>query len=479
MMARSMVAARPGTDVHGPTAMPRPDGGARLASLAAPAPVADPVQVFEATRRAGWNAMLWHLPHRQEALVGIGALATLTGAGPGRFARVAGEWRAMTATALRFPGAQHRGAPARGPLLMGGFAFAPGDGGGPWQAFGDARLWVPRWVYQVAGRQAWLHAQIQVPADHTAAAARRLAEAALAAVPAVLEEQGPPAGPVEPAGAGRLVQRRDVPPKTQWLAAVEEAVAAIRAGEMEKAVLARAVQVTVPGGFAPGPALRYLRAHYPDCYVFAVAQGGQCFLGATPERLVRLQDGQVDVACLAGSIGRGQSAAEDQRLGEALLASAKNRHEHQVVLDAIRAALAPLCTDLEAPAAPALLKFANVQHLYTPVRARAATGVTVLELAARVHPTPAIGGHPTDKALALIRRLEAAPRGWYAGPIGWVDSQGQGELAVALRSGLLDGEDAWLYAGCGIMADSDPESEYAESCLKLRPMLAALGAEGP
>src|SRR5690606_16364033 len=143
-------------------------------------------------------------------------------------------------------------------------------------------------------------------------------------------------------------------------------------------------------------------------------------------------------------------------------------------LDAILEGLAPLCATVDAAPAPTLLKFANVQHLYTPVRARLRNGATVLELAASLHPTPAIGGHPTERALAFISRLEAAGRGWYAGPVGWVDGRGQGEFAVALRSALVSGEDAWLYAGCGIMADSDPESEFDESCLKLRPMLSAM-----
>ena len=525
------VVARHHTAPSSPAPAPA-EAGTRLVSLVAPAPVGDPVRVFECARQQGRDAVLWHLPARREALVGIGAVATLTGTGVDRFAQVAHAWRALASTAVRLYGGGEGGpaephpvasetlapgaeglldsaagsldgaGPAVGPVLMGGFAFAPGDHDGPWAAFGDARLWVPGCVYQVKGDRAWLHVQAQIPADADPLIARQVAEAELERMQASLagalahpsgdaRDAAPAAraangarsgraadtacGPAEAVAGPGAVTRRDVPAKEQWLASVAAVVDAIRAGQLEKAVLARTVQVSAAGGFAPGAALRYLEKHYPECCIFAVAHGDQCFLGATPERLVRLEAGQVEVACLAGSIGRGRTPEEDRRLGAALLGSAKNRHEHQVVLDAIVAGLAPWCNSVAAAPEPVLLKFANVQHLYTPVRARLRNGATVLDLAATLHPTPAIGGHPTAKALAFIRRLEAVDRGWYAGPVGWVDGRGQGEFAVALRSALLAGEQAWLYAGCGIMADSDPEAEFAESCLKLRPMLAALG----
>ena len=517
MTLQSAVVARPGVGVPSPgrgllEASAVLAGGTRLVSLAAPAPLGDPVRVFECALSQGWDAILWHLPARREALVGIGPVASLTGSGAGRFAQVAAAWRALTAAAVRLDGvegppdavASRKAGPAVGPILMGGFAFAPGDHEGPWAAFGDARLWVPGCVYQVKGDRAWLHVQAPIPAEADRLAARRTAEVEMermqvrlagalthssghgrdgALEAAAVNGAGggltpdPGCGPEAAAGTGS-VTRRDVPAKEEWLAAVAAAVDAIRAGELEKAVLARTVEISAPGGFAPGAALRYLERHYPECYIFAVAQGDRCFLGATPERLVRLEAGQVAVACLAGSIGRGRTPDEDRRLGEALLGSAKDRHEHQVVLDAIMEGLSPWCTHVSAAPEPVLLKFANVQHLYTPVHGRLRNGATVLDLAAALHPTPAIGGRPAGKALALIRRLEACSRGWYSGPVGWIDGLGQGEFAVALRSALLAGDQAWLYAGCGIVAHSDPEVEFAESCLKLRPMLAALGAGG-
>lgn len=484
-----------------------PQEGTRLVSLVAAAPAADPVRVFEEAVAQGRDAVFWYLPSQAFALVGAGAVATLAADGNQRFGAVARAWQALAETAWCWLDQGHgsdggealhsQGGPAAGPVAIGGFAFAAGDHEGPWAPFGDAHFWVPRWVYRLEGERAWVHVQAKAALEDDSSAARRLVEAELdacrvglagawtetssarasgGAEKSLVEEKAVEAAAAAP---GKLaVARRDVTAKERWLAAVDAAVQAIRAGQLQKAVLARTVEVSTPGGFAPGPALRYLRKHYPDCYIFAVAKDGRCFLGATPERLVRLHGGEVRVACLAGSIARGTTPDEDRRLGEALLGSAKNRHEHQLVLQAIVGALAPLCAGIEAPAEPALLKFANVQHLYTPVRARLAAGASLFDLAERLHPTPAMGGHPTREALALIRQLEAADRGWYAGPVGWVDVNGEGEFAVAIRSALLHGERAWLYAGCGIVADSDAESEFEESCLKLRPMLAALGANG-
>ena len=177
---------------------------------------------------------------------------------------------------------------------------------------------------------------------------------------------------------------------------------------------------------------------------------------------------------LAGSAPRGGTPEADERLGEELLASPKNREEHQVVVEAVRAALAPLTVHLEVAPEPRLLKLPTIQHLFTPVRGRLAPGATLLDVVARMHPTPAVGGSPKEAALALIRRLEGWDRGWYAGPIGWLDGAGNGAFAVALRSGLLRGGQAALFAGCGIMGASQPEEEYREWQVKLRPMLAAL-----
>jgi len=249
----------------------------------------------------------------------------------------------------------------------------------------------------------------------------------------------------------------------------------LREGDLKKVVLARQLNVRGQRRFDPARVLGRLRADYADCFGFAVALGDRCFLGATPERLVRLRQHSVRATCLAGSIARGTTPEQDRRLGEELLASAKDRAEHAFVVDAICAALDEVCGGKVSAGPLSLMKLRNVQHLFTPIVGRVANGRSVLDLVDRLHPTPAVGGSPRPAAIEKIRQFEGLDRGWYAAPIGWMDARGDGEFAVGIRSALLRGSQATLFAGCGIVAGSDPEREYAESCLKLRPMLSVLG----
>lgn len=491
----------------------RRNGRPVLVSVSAAAERQDWVAVFEAARARGEDAVFWHAPWQETALVGVGSAWSAAGQGPERFVQASLQWRALTADAVvvvdealaeagddavrngpvgeatagsadlgSLDAEDPAGGPAPGPLLLGGFAFDAGGAQGAWEAFGDGLLVLPRVLYgEVAGRT-WVTVNAVVRCDDDAGQAATAAARALAAAASEGSSGEPGAGgphgpgcPAEsPAGSGAALLE-EVPPKEQWLAAVARAAAAIGTGRLEKAVLARSVHLASRAGFDLGAALRYLETHYPACYVFAFTRQGQCFLGATPERIVRKVRGMVKAACLAGSAPRGATPREDERLGRWLLADAKNRAEHRIVLRAVVESLAPVCTDLAA-GDTVLRRLANVQHLYTPVTGRAADGVDVLDLVARVHPTPAVAGHPREAALALIREQEGWDRGWYAGPVGWMDAAGDGEFAVALRSALVCGREAVLFAGCGIMGDSDPESEYQESTLKLRPMRAALGA---
>jgi isochorismate synthase len=271
----------------------------------------------------------------------------------------------------------------------------------------------------------------------------------------------------------------EVPPAADWKELVGSLVGDLRRGELEKVVLAREVRVHAPRPFEVARVLEWLRRDHPSCFVFAVARGERCFLGATPERLVRLQEGIVETTALAGSIARGATEEADRELGAALVASGKDQGEHAVVVRALRTALAAAGVALGEPVPPELMKLQNVQHLRTTLSGRLATDRTILDLLETLHPTPAVGGHPREAALSLIREREASERGWYAGPVGWMDARGEGEFAVAIRSALLDGAKASSFAGCGLVADSDPEKEYEESVLKLRPILSALGRSLP
>jgi salicylate biosynthesis isochorismate synthase len=220
-------------------------------------------------------------------------------------------------------------------------------------------------------------------------------------------------------------------------------------------------------------ALARVRAAYPECSSFAFQRGSAIFLGASPERLVSRRGSAVLADALAGSSAR--SPGDDERAMAALLASDKDRREHHVVVLAVERALRPFATMMRAPDEPRVRSLRNVHHLWTPIEATLARPVHVLDLVRALHPTPAVCGTPKSAALAWIATHEPAPRGWYAGAVGWFDAEGDGAFSVAIRSGLLDRREAWLYAGAGIVEGSDPDAEYAETRVKHAPLLYALG----
>jgi menaquinone-specific isochorismate synthase len=262
-------------------------------------------------------------------------------------------------------------------------------------------------------------------------------------------------------------------PGPQWEQAVAEAVAAIKAGSLRKVVLALDQFATAAEPIDVRALLRRLADRYPDCFTFAC----DGMVGATPELLIRQTGRQVSALVLAGTTPRGGDLAEDEALGRELLASAKNTEEHAYAVASMREALEPLCNELDSQSRPTLIKLPNLQHLGTWVRGTLAADGTprsALGLAAAVHPTAAVCGTPTGVALELIRELEHMDRERYAGPVGWVDADGNGEWGIALRCAQVSGRTARLFAGCGIVAGSDPAAELAEAQVKFRPMRGAL-----
>jgi menaquinone-specific isochorismate synthase len=263
-----------------------------------------------------------------------------------------------------------------------------------------------------------------------------------------------------------------------WERAVATAVRRIRDGELGKVVLARDLYATAARDIDIRVLLRRLADRYPGCYTFACAN----LVGATPELLIRRQERELSSLVLAGTAPRGRDAAEDARLGAALLASAKDLEEHQYAVAGVRAVLAPLCERLDVDPGPSLMLLANVQHLATWMSGRLAAARdaehSVLALAAALHPTGAVCGTPPEAAMDLIRDLEGMDRGRYAGPVGWTDARGNGEWGIALRCAEVDGARARLFAGCGIVAGSDPPTELAEAQAKFAPVQFALEAWG-
>jgi salicylate biosynthesis isochorismate synthase/menaquinone-specific isochorismate synthase len=278
---------------------------------------------------------------------------------------------------------------------------------------------------------------------------------------------------LDPAPAGRVRVSSAMPPE-HYESAVARGVERIRAGVLDKIVLAREVDVHAAADHDPGAILGVLRDAFPSCFVFCAGRGDSVFLAASPELLVRRSGAVAATVALAGSTRRSGDPAVDAHLGERLLRSAKDRSEHAIVARRIERALRRHSIWVSSEPEPQLVRVANIQHLATPIHAQLAEARSAVELAGLLHPTPAVGGEPRDAALRTIAELEGMDRGWYAGPLGWMDASEDGEFCVALRSTLLRDRLAHLYAGAGIVADSDPEAELAETELKLDALLPLL-----
>lgn len=350
---------------------------------------------------------------------------------------------------------------AAAPRLYGGLAFAPGERHWPpWSSFGDGRFVLPRWSSGHDGERGFL--RLCLAPDDDGAAAMQEFDAIRAAMAT------PPAPARDLQGAARV--EVEEPSPDRWARYVHQILQAVDQGAVEKVVAARRTILSVAGRPPPTAVLAALCAEHPGCTPFLFRSAGASFLGATPELLVRRAGGEIRTEALAGTAPRTEAGAE------ALLRSEKDRAEHALVVREILAALRPLCEELRAADAPALRPLRDMLHLHTPIRGRLRGDTHVLDLVAALHPTPAVGGVPRAQAWRIIAAHEPQGRGWFAGPIGWIDGHGDGTFAVALRAGVLLDRRAYLYAGAGIVRGSDPASEYQETALKQRALLRALGA---
>ncbi len=423
-----------------------------------------------ASRRAGEPWFLLEQPTRgRRALACMGAAVELRAAGPSRFAEVAARWRELAAAAVADP---PEGPDASGPVAVGGFSFAPDGGRSPhWRGFAPASLIVPELALSRGERRGEPQVRLTLCAllqpDDTAeqrleGLLARLATMRNAALPLL-----------DPAPTGRFDVVSAMPPE-HYERAVASAVEMIREGRMEKIVLAREVQVHAPAEYEPAAVFGVLREEFPSCFVLCVGRGDSALIAASPELLVRREGQRVSTLALAGSSRRSADPAVDDHLGEQLLRDESYREEHAIVVRRIERMLRARSVWVTAAAEPELARIANIQHLATPIRAQLAAPIDVLDLVGLMHPTPAVGGEPLSAAAPLIPALEGLDRGWYSGPVGWTDADGDGEFCVALRCALLAGGLARCYAGNGIVRDSVPERELAETEVKLAALLPLL-----
>ncbi len=438
-------------------------------SVAVPATV-DVSAVVLGARGPGDRYFCLEQPERDGfALAGLGEAARVEARGPERFVQVASACRALARGAQTGDPAEDAGAPAAaGPVWVGGFAFADEGGATPeWASLAPAQLLLPEVTLACRGGQARLTATAVVgPEDDPGLALERLRRRvdALSAAPMPLLDPDPIGRP-RVAGAAS---------PSHYEAAVARAVERIRAGELDKVVLAREVRVQVPRPIEAAAVFDGLRAAFPACYCFLVGTPELAFVGASPELLIRREGARAQTVALAGTTRRSADPAVDSHLGEQLLRSPKNQEEHAIVARRIERTLRPLSVWVAAADEPSLVRVQNVQHLATPIRAQLAEPLSTIELAGMLHPTPAVGGEPWERAAPLIPALEGLDRGWYAGPVGWTDLSEDGEFCVALRCALLRGAVAHLYAGDGIVRDSVPAEELGETEVKLQALLPLL-----
>jgi salicylate biosynthesis isochorismate synthase len=438
-----------------------------LVSVTVESGPADPCAAVFASRLASDRWFCWEQPDRGFALAGLGVAWEAASRGPGRFADVAEECLRTGGDAVVD---EPPGLPAgAGPVWLGGFAFEPEGGASPtWSSFSPGSLTLPELSLCRSGDRSFLTVNAVVqpgedPDRRGAALSARLAGLRAEAALPLLDPH--------PTSHAEI---RSARPPGEFEAAVEAATSRIAAGEISKVVLAR--EVVVGAGAAHDPAALFgaVREQFPSCFCFCAGTPEAAFIGASPELLVRRSGASASTVALAGSTRRSSDPAVDDHLGEQLLRSDKDRREQRIVAERIVRALRPHAVWVEAAPEPEIVKVANIQHLATPVIAQLAESHSAIELAGLLHPTPAVGGEPWPRAAATIAELEGMDRGWYAGPVGWMDATEDGEFCVALRSALLRDREAHLFAGVGVVAGSDPAAELAETEVKLGALLPLL-----
>lgn len=407
----------------------------------------------------------WQNADKTMTLVGIGHAKVLTSEGADeRFSHISTAWNALRAALIK----EEKDIE---PVLFGGFSYDPKSvKQAEWKAFPSAYFVVPSFQLTIKNGKTSISINLVTDSSEAAEAFDRLRDERDRLIHiAQVEDFNLLAKP-------KVVSIEEIA-KDQYMQAVTDVTAKINSGEAEKVVIARSVQLNFDDEVPAVTALHHISNEQQESYHFGLQKEGQLFFGATPERLIEISNGRAYSACVAGSIKRGKSALEDRKLGEELLADCKNREEHQYVVQMISRVFQTFCTNIAMPKAPKLMKIRDIQHLFTPIEGTVDQDTDIFSLVQALHPTPALGGVPTTVSMELIRSEENMDRGYYAAPIGWTDTEGDGEFAVAIRSALLDGNRAYLYAGGGIVADSNPDQEYEETWVKFRPVMRALGGK--
>jgi menaquinone-specific isochorismate synthase len=426
----------------------------------------DPLAFFNSGRdRYLGERFYWKDPSEKTVLIGLGITKQIqSDQATDRFFHVEEEWKRFLKDSFIFNPYKENGL---GPVMFGGFSFDPLKAKTTlWSKYADSLFHIPKYMLTMVEGQTFLTSNIVcTPNDDFSLFEKVINERTQLLNSFEQDFNRNPA---------KLLETKEIAP-LQWKQSVDDVVEDLKNGLLKKVVLARELRLFFDNQVKAENILENLYNQQRDSFIFVFESNGDCFIGATPERLVKKQGNDVFSTCLAGSIRRGKTETEDKMLGETLLNDQKNLIEHGFVVEMIKEALDESCEEIILPDKPQLMKIRDIQHLFTPVIGKCQKDASLLLLVERLHPTPALGGLPKQEAVEKIRQVEELDRGFYAAPLGWVDYRGNGEFSVSIRSGLIQGKEASLFAGCGVVANSDSESEYLETSLKFRPMLRALG----
>jgi menaquinone-specific isochorismate synthase len=410
--------------------------------------------------------LIWGRPDHNHYRIGLGIATQFEAQGKGRFeklhdyfAQLRARWQHHSLTDYPYqPGA------------FCAFAFDEDDVmSGPWQGIANSLITVPEVLVEFSEGHYTLTLSCE---GHQLQATQTQIEAWLNNTTTLLTAMTTQLSPSE--GENTLYRAPSEPCNSDWFALVENAKDAIHNHTLTKVVPTRHVPIRAAHDFNQTAILKRLAKQYPACLLLGVSLGDRTLIAATPERLVALHNGTISCDALAGTGEAGGNANEDNLLAHRLLQDPKTRHEHQLVVDHLRQRLSRVSAHLSIPETPSVLPLGHMQHLWTPIKAQCRPGISLLELAATLHPTPAVAGTPVEPARQWITENETFTRGWYCGGIGWLQADGNGDLAVLLRTALLSGNSADLYAGAGVVADSDARAELDETELKLTTVIDAL-----
>lgn len=442
----------------------------QLLSFTLPIAPIDPLAALELHGTEN-ERFFWDHPRNNISISAAGKIRELKSTGISRFDDISKKTKELKKKISAYTAITHSMA---GPLFLGGYSFGDHNISPIWKKFGAARFILPEWTLVKTGDKYLLTLII----ERRNKAVHDIYTEIIERVTDFLNISGKSNGSCgknHPDEQNMLCNYQSLDEKKHWVSRVEKAKEHIFDKDFEKIVLARTVELKSKHPLSPTLLSYHLRQSYPECYNFIVqVDENTSFIGATPERLAAFEDGIFKTEGLAGSASRGKSASEDAAIAQSLMRSEKDLEEHQFVVRAIDDSLSPYSYKVDHPNRPQIKKLSNVQHLFTPISASIKEGVQIHELLKKLHPTPAVGGYPKIDSVPYIMEIEQIERGWYSAPVGWYNLNGCGEFAVAIRSALLYKNRAHLYAGCGIVSDSDPESEWEETIMKFEPMTNAL-----